>query len=273
MNSIEELQEKLDKLYIVKESVKSYVHMGSNFMKVIILTDTSKINKDVLTIPLQMMYDLLYQHGIHSAHFVLNYNGIGIKFLDIYNHHKKFKLKHWGSDPPFYRGVGVNLGGYDSDPLTTIKCERLGININTIEDKGIILRYVEIKDVEEAIFNTRMAIYNLTHRNEDIERLYKEIEMLKGKSKSKGHEECCDKLESRLDRLKINLSRVEGMVREIEVPRNTTLRVSPNRPRYYFSAPYLNSPIQSSSRPNSQTRRKPIPKHLFYSRPQMPEFP
>jgi len=131
--------------------------------------------------------------------------------------------------------------------INTQFCIDVGINIKELIENDIIIRYIDEKDIDEAIFNTRMAIYNLTH-----------IGALKN-SKSKGHEECCDKLESRLDRLKINLSRVEGMVREIEVPRNTTLRVSPNRPRYYFSAPYLNSPRQSSSRPNSQTRRKPRP--------------
>jgi hypothetical protein len=70
------------------------------------------------------------------------------------------------------------------------------------------LFYISGYQIEEAIFNTRMEIYNLTHRGDNIQDLRREIEELK--------KNCCEKLESKIDKVKINLSRVEGMVREVE---------------------------------------------------------
>ena len=260
---LEELQERLYNLYIVNEYVKSYM----DSTRVIVLTDSSKINKDLLTVPLQMMYDLLYQYGMTSYNSVLIYSGIGIKFLDIYKQYKKYKLKHWnGGYAPFHRGLGVNLGGYDSDPLTTLKCEQLGININNIEDKGLILRYIENTDVEEAIFNTRMEIYNLTHRNRDIEHLHREIEMLKS-TKSKTKEECCDKLESRIERLEINLSRVEGMVRELEPTQIVHTQLSPTSPRRTANKANKNTPRKTKK----NSAMSLMPRHLYYGRPELPE--
>lgn len=139
------------------------------------------------------------------------------------------------------------------------------------------IAYMTGEQIEEAIFNTKNE---LKHSNKKKNKSLK----VQPVNKLMNKEECCDKLKSRIERLEINLSRVEGMVREIEPvqnvrPRNNvTRRVSSNRPQYYFSAPFLNSPRQGSPRPNSargpsQTRRRPpIPKHLHYSRPS-PEFP
>jgi hypothetical protein len=205
---IGELNDRLDKLYIVRNGIRPQMYMGANFTSVIILKDTSKINKDLLTFPLQFMYDLIYPYGE-----VIMYNGNSLKFLDLYNKHKKYKLNHMNGNPPFYSGI-VHIdfdeinAGYER--LTTKKTINLGININTIDDKEneSLIQYIEYKDVEEAIFNTRMEIYNLTHRGDNIQDLRREIEELK--------KNCCEKLESKIDKVKINLSRVEGMVREVE---------------------------------------------------------
>ena len=256
--TIEVLRKKLDILYIIKDYIKSYIYMGSNFIKVIVLTDSSKINKDLLKPSFQNMYDVLYPHGYPINHSVIMYHGSGLKFLSIYNFLKKSKQI---SSLYLERGTSINLNGeYASgsyEPLTTTTCERLDININIIQDTGLIIKYIEIKDVDEAIFNTRMAIYNLTHR---------EIELLKD-SKSKSKEECCDKLESRLDRVQINLSRVEGMVRELEPTQIVHTQLSPSSARRTANNANKNSPRKTKK----NATKSLVPRHLYYGRPELPE--
>lgn len=132
------------------------------------------------------------------------------------------------------------------------------------------IAYMTGEQIEEAIFNTKKAIKGSNKKNK------KELKV-QPVNKLINKEDCCEQLKSRLDRLEINLSRVEGMVRELEPPRNVrprnnvTRRITPIN-LTPFNRAHINRFLHGSTPNRSQTRRRPlIPKHLFYSRPEKPD--
>ena len=143
------------------------------------------------------------------------------------------------------------------------------------------IAYMTGEQIEEAIFNTKNEIKG-SHKKKS--KMKNKLNAM-NKPKRNTQEDCCDKLESRIERLEINLSRIDGMVRELEPVKNVrpknniTRRITPinltlsNRANLNN---FLHGPLVNSSRPNSprgpsQTRRRPMPRHLYYGRPELPE--
>jgi len=238
ISQLDELNEKLDKLYSIKRQTSDF---GTTpLAKVIILRDTSNFvlkNQNQISAKKQSRLKaiILSFSAYESANTIIYYPYVKSSFFVMYNEGINENIRY----PAFVNG-GVVLKDIELDPVyTSQNFMDLGVNINTIDDRenGLLIRYIENKDVDEAIFNTRMKIYNLTHKGDELQHLHKEIE-----------------------ELKINLSRVEGIV---TIPRFNNTRNNRNNRASSMSREHASRFINESK---PKTRSKPPPLGIYRSR-------